>query len=285
MVFRLAFAVDTAAQTTVHATADQRYELYLDGQRVGRGPMRGDLGHWQYESYDLALEPGDHLLAACAWWLPEDGAPMAQMYGDPGFLLLAEGPLTDTLSTGAAPWVASRVEAYGKTGTGLPGAFQVVGWSFSLDGHRYPWGWADAPAAARGSGSRRQKSPCPSARDSTPPPMSRRRDQAPAAPPGANAPTCDDRGARTGGTVRYATVEAGALGRPSTASRRSADRAGAPRYPDRARLPETVDRGHAADRWAAPTGPRPDRPGQLLLRLPGAAHLGRRKRHDLSGVV
>lgn len=146
VVFRLPFSVDAASQTTIHVTADQRYELHLDGQRLGRGPMRGDLGHWQYESYDLTLEPGSHLLAACVWWLPEDGAPMAQLYGDPGFLLLAEGPLTDTLSTGAAPWVASCIEAYGKAGTGLPGAYQVVGWSFSLDGHRYPWGWADAPA-------------------------------------------------------------------------------------------------------------------------------------------
>jgi hypothetical protein len=143
-VFRLPFTLDDARRTTIHVTADQRYELYLDGERLGRGPMRGDLGHWQYESYDLALAPGDHLLAACTWWFPEDGAPMAQIYGDPGFLLLAEGPLTDALSTGAAPWTVSRVEAYGKSGSALPGAFQVVGWSFSLDGHRYPWGWSDA---------------------------------------------------------------------------------------------------------------------------------------------
>ena len=145
MLFRLPFTIDTASRVPIDVTADQRYELYLDGQRLGRGPMRGDLAHWQYESYEIALEPGKHLLAACVWWLPADGAPMAQMSGDPGFLLLAEGPLTEQLSTGAAPWLVSQVDAYERAPDGALGTYYVVGWSFTLDGHRYPWGWTALP--------------------------------------------------------------------------------------------------------------------------------------------
>lgn len=146
MVFRLPFDVPSDCTVPVHVSADQRYALYLDGQPVGRGPTRGDLGHWCYETYSLELPAGAHLLSACVWWLPADGAPMAQMYGDPGFLLLAEGPLTDSISTGAAPWQVAEVSAYeGRADT--VSWYYVVGWSFTLDGHKYPWGWESDPAA------------------------------------------------------------------------------------------------------------------------------------------
>ena len=148
MVFRLPFTISAACTIPINVSADQRYELLLDGERLGRGPTRGDLGHWCYETYRLAVgPPGEHLLAARVWWLPDDGAPMAQMYGDPGFVLLAEGPLTNEISTGSAPWEVAEVEAYSGRADSTSWFF-VAGWSFTLDGHRYPWGWErDARAA------------------------------------------------------------------------------------------------------------------------------------------
>lgn len=48
-------------------SADQHYELYLDGARIGQGPERGAPDLWFYESYDLMLDAGEHALAARAW--------------------------------------------------------------------------------------------------------------------------------------------------------------------------------------------------------------------------
>src|ERR1700722_5285999 len=38
----------------VHVSADNRFVLYVNGQRVGDGPARGDLAHWRYETFDLS---------------------------------------------------------------------------------------------------------------------------------------------------------------------------------------------------------------------------------------
>src|SRR3990172_530620 len=37
----------------VHVTADNRYQLWVNGTRVVWGPARGDLNHWRYETVDL----------------------------------------------------------------------------------------------------------------------------------------------------------------------------------------------------------------------------------------
>jgi hypothetical protein len=140
LAFRLPFRLGAPEETRLHVSADQRYELFLDGERLGRGPQRGDPGHWHFETYQIALAAGDHLLAARVWWLPDDGPPMAQMSAKPGFLLYAQGPLSDTLSTGAADWLVSPIETYGREPTNLSG-YHVTGWAFHVDGARVPWGW------------------------------------------------------------------------------------------------------------------------------------------------
>src|SRR4051794_13759049 len=38
----------------VHVTGDNRYQLFVNGERVVEGPARGDLMHWRYETVDLA---------------------------------------------------------------------------------------------------------------------------------------------------------------------------------------------------------------------------------------
>lgn len=144
LAFRLPFTVTETQTVRIHVTADHRYELFCDGQRLGRGPERGDPAHWFYETYLLELEPGDHLLAARAWWFPEDGSPMAQMTVVPGFVLYAEGPLAEMLSTGSGAWQVTKIAAYDREPIDMR-AYYVVGWSFALDGSRYPWGWQSDP--------------------------------------------------------------------------------------------------------------------------------------------
>ena len=42
-------------------TGDERYYLTLDGAFVSRGPHRGTVENWMYQSYRAKLEPGKHV--------------------------------------------------------------------------------------------------------------------------------------------------------------------------------------------------------------------------------
>lgn len=108
--YRLRLNIPTKCRLRIHVTADQRYQLFLDGQRIAQGSERGNLRSWFYESYELELEPGRHTLGALTWHLAE-GAPWAQDTSRPGFLLAASEPFTQLISTGRAPWEARWLPA------------------------------------------------------------------------------------------------------------------------------------------------------------------------------
>ena len=56
-LFREAFDLPAAPwRFVVHASADQRYELFVNGARVATGPARGDLDHWRFETVDIATQ-------------------------------------------------------------------------------------------------------------------------------------------------------------------------------------------------------------------------------------
>src|SRR6476646_10123451 len=42
------------ARFVVHASADNRYRLYVNGVEVSSGPQRSDVTHWRYETVDIA---------------------------------------------------------------------------------------------------------------------------------------------------------------------------------------------------------------------------------------
>jgi alpha-L-rhamnosidase len=72
----------------VHVSADNRFVLYLNGERVGDGPARGDLNHWRYETFDLGpmLRVGANTLAATVWNFGVY-APVAQFSDRTAFLV------------------------------------------------------------------------------------------------------------------------------------------------------------------------------------------------------
>ena len=72
----------------VHASGDNRYQLFVNGQRVAWGPARGDLFHWRYETVDITgfLRAGRNVVAAVVWNFGEY-APEAQITLQTGFLL------------------------------------------------------------------------------------------------------------------------------------------------------------------------------------------------------
>ncbi|MCW5978404.1 MAG: hypothetical protein KIT09_10020 [Bryobacteraceae bacterium] len=127
----------------VHVTADNRYQLYVNGQRVAWGPARGDLFHWRYESVDIApqLRAGRNVLAAVVW---NDGVhrAVAQISHRTGFLMQGDTDRQKPADTGAG-WKSFTNPAYKP----IPITFEQVNGYVAIppgeevDGGRYPWGW------------------------------------------------------------------------------------------------------------------------------------------------
>jgi hypothetical protein len=100
--FRRALTLAAVPATyIVRVSADNRFIVYVNGHRVGDGPVRGDLLHWRYERFDLApfLQPGPNLITATVW---NFGilAPLAQITDRTAFLLESELDGLDSISTG-----------------------------------------------------------------------------------------------------------------------------------------------------------------------------------------
>ena len=86
----------------IEVSADNRFLLLVNGQRVGTGPARGDLRHWRHESFDIAplLRQGANVIAAQVW-NDATSAPFAQVSsGHTAFWLhaqdAAQAPLVET---------------------------------------------------------------------------------------------------------------------------------------------------------------------------------------------
>ena len=142
--FRKTFTLDAAPKRfVIHVSGDNRYELFVNGQRVGTGPARGDLKHWRYATLDIApqLQAGKNVLAAVVWNYAEV-APMAQMMNETGLLVQGDGAEEAAANTGAS-WKAFKdegVQAIDPRKTDVGGYF-VVGPGERVDASRYPWGW------------------------------------------------------------------------------------------------------------------------------------------------
>jgi alpha-L-rhamnosidase len=110
-VYSLALNLDKPLKARIHVTADERYQLFVNGQLGGRGSERGDEEHWFYESYDLDLPIGEHRISAWVWSLGDVHAPYAQVMVKHGFLCVADDPsLKTVLTTGHAAWKSCEME-------------------------------------------------------------------------------------------------------------------------------------------------------------------------------
>ncbi len=145
-VYHFRRALDLASRPqrfVVHASGDNRYQLFVNGKRVAWGPARGDLFHWRYETVDLApyLEPGRNVLAAVVWNFGED-APEAQVTLQTGFLLQGATDAERAADTGPN-WKCIRNEAYSPIVTthGQVRGYFVAGPSDRVEFAKHPWGW------------------------------------------------------------------------------------------------------------------------------------------------
>ncbi|HVO13493.1 MAG TPA: alpha-L-rhamnosidase C-terminal domain-containing protein [Vicinamibacteria bacterium] len=135
--YRLRFDWPRAGQVRLRVSADERYELFLDGRRIARGPERGTVEHWFYDTVDVAPEAGAHVLLARVFSLGPF-APLAQFQVHPGFLLAAEGPASKRLDTGVAAWEAKPLSGYAVE---PPVYVWGLAAPVTVEGEVFPWGF------------------------------------------------------------------------------------------------------------------------------------------------
>ncbi len=159
--YRLRFDLVEPAQIRAHVSADERYDLFVDGCRIGRGSGRGSPAHWYFETYELNFTAGRHLIVARVWTLGKF-APYAQMSIEHGFILGAEGEFLPMLSTGLAGWEAKRLGGYAFS---INPMTAIAGAQEEIDGEKYDWdfetgageGWTPVAVLEAGSDGRRRK--------------------------------------------------------------------------------------------------------------------------------
>jgi hypothetical protein len=125
----------------VHASGDNRYQLFVNGRRVAWGPARGDLFHWRFETIDLAphLTAGRNVIAAVVWNFAEL-APDAQVTLQTGFVLQGDGETERLVDTGAN-WRCLHDESYAPVTDHGIRAYYVVGPGDRVKAATHPWGW------------------------------------------------------------------------------------------------------------------------------------------------
>ncbi len=150
----------------VNVSADNRFVLYVNGQRAGSGPARSDLAHWHYETFDIGplLKSGENVFAAVVWNFGARSA-LAQISDRTAFLLGGASEAENAVNTGTDWDVA--IEKAIRT---LPKPQELGGYYYAaepclrIDGAKYAWGWnVDASraglewkkAVAIGAGARR----------------------------------------------------------------------------------------------------------------------------------
>ena len=132
----------------VHVSADNQFIFYMNGREAGRGPSRGDLAHWRYETYDLAplLHVGKNTLAAMVWHFGTHAA-IAQISERTGFLLHGAGE-TERAADTDATWeveIEKGIEAVRPKVNGYYAAEPGL----RIDGAKFDWE-ANGEGASKG---------------------------------------------------------------------------------------------------------------------------------------
>ena len=121
----------------INISGDQRYEFFVNGKRICRGPATGDILHWYFETVDIApfLNKGKNTLSATVWnygiWSP--GAQVSQETG----LIVQGNSKTEEIVNTNSTWKVLKDEAYKPSISYM----QDVGPGDIIDGRKYPWHW------------------------------------------------------------------------------------------------------------------------------------------------
>ena len=143
-LFRHAFEItEPTVINELQIFADTRYEVWLDGEWIGRGPARFSCSLREYDVYPLeTLAPGPHLLAVLVQWAPnsrrsESNTPLLQARIQN---YTANGP--QTLVQTDSSWRAYAATAW-QQDAGLVHTWELIGPMELLDLRYLPPNWME----------------------------------------------------------------------------------------------------------------------------------------------
>lgn len=150
ILFRKNFELPSKpARFVVHLSADNHYRLFVNGQYILRGPARGDIAHWFFETVDIApyLKTGKNTIAAevVNWGPKRSFTYFSQMTN----FILQGGTETEALvNTSGGSWKCIRNEAFNPKmvewmtdRNTIDFGLYVGNPTDSIRGDKYPWGW------------------------------------------------------------------------------------------------------------------------------------------------
>ncbi len=146
--FRRTFELDLVpSKLGIQVSADNRYQLFINGKRVSYGPAKGDLQTYKYDELDISkyLRKGQNVIAALVFNMGKD-RPMALITAQTAFLLRAVDDQFLFLNTDEN-WKTFKNPAYDpiwyeelNLREWLRG-YYAVGPGDEVFADRYPWGW------------------------------------------------------------------------------------------------------------------------------------------------
>lgn len=126
----------------LHVSADNRYEFYVNGIFVGRGPARSVPQQWNYATYNVApfMKPGKNILAARVWnW---DTSPWAQTSLRTGFIVQGKTKKEQIANTDYS-WKVKQEEAWEFFNYKREDFHHItgIGPCEKIDGNKMEWDW------------------------------------------------------------------------------------------------------------------------------------------------
>jgi alpha-L-rhamnosidase len=150
ILFRKTFELpEKPAKFVIHLSADNHYRLFVNGTYITRGPARGDLSHWFFETLDISgyLHSGKNTIAAevVNWGPKRSFTFFSQMTS---FILQGDSEAEKMVNTSGGSWKCFHNEAYSP---------KIVEWmtdrntidfglyvgnpTDSIRADKYPWSW------------------------------------------------------------------------------------------------------------------------------------------------
>ncbi len=135
--FELDSVPEAASACALHISADSRYVLYVNGQRVGRGPNRCWPFDQQYDSHEVAhlLHEGTNVIAVLVHTI---GISTFQYMPGRGGLIVRFEADGETLAQSDASW---RVTRHTGWRANVPRAALQMGWAEQFDAREDIEGW------------------------------------------------------------------------------------------------------------------------------------------------
>ncbi|HKV78873.1 MAG TPA: alpha-L-rhamnosidase C-terminal domain-containing protein [Candidatus Sulfotelmatobacter sp.] len=149
--FRKLFDIpQTQEHFVVHVSADAQFILCVNQQEIGRGPVRSDLAHWKYETYDLAkfLHAGKNEISATVWNFGV--VPLAQITDRTGFVLQGDTE-NEAIANTDNSWEVEEEKGIQTLPTPpeIERSYYVAEPAERIDGSVFDWSWNNA-ASSRG---------------------------------------------------------------------------------------------------------------------------------------